>query len=202
MKEQSDEAAHKRSAEKRNVGYEKKQARATREKGLLIVNTGPGKGKTTAAFGMGLRAVAHGMKLGVVQFIKGAMDTGEREVFRRFDNVDFQSIGDGFTWKTQDRTRDVETAERAWAEAQRMIADPSYDMVILDELNVILKYGYVSLDEVLETLTQRREGLHVVVTGRNASDALIEAADLVSDIRPIKHPYKDQGIKAQAGIEF
>lgn len=197
-----DPDTHKRQAEKRNQGYEKKQARATQEKGLLIVNTGTGKGKSTAAFGMGLRAVGHGMKLGVVQFIKGAMETAEREVFRRFDNVDFKAIGGGFTWKTQDLEQDKATAEKAWAEAERMINDPGYDMVILDEINVILKYGYLDLQRVLTTLASRREMLHVVVTGRHAPPELIEMADLVSDIRPIKHPYKEQGVKAQQGVEF
>jgi len=202
MSDRADPQAHKRMAEKRNAGYQKKQSRATLEKGLLIVNTGAGKGKTTAAFGMGLRAVGHGMRLGVVQFIKGAMATAERDLFQGFDNVDFQSIGDGFTWKTQDRARDVATAQRAWGEARRMIEDPEFDMVILDELNVILKYEYLDLSEVLETIGRRREMLHVIVTGRHAPEALLEAADLVSEIRPIKHPYREQGVKAQRGIEF
>jgi cob(I)alamin adenosyltransferase len=142
------------------------------------------------------------MKLGVVQFIKGAMDTAEREIFKRFDNVDFRAMGDGFTWLTQDRERDVATAEKAWAEAERMLADPRYDMIILDELNIILKYGYLDLQRVLGALGNRREMLHVIVTGRHAPEALIEMADLVSDIRPIKHPYKEQGVKAQKGVEF
>ena len=202
MSDKTDPQAHKRMAEKRNAGYEKKQSRATLEKGLLIVNTGAGKGKTTAAFGMGLRAVGHGMKLGVVQFIKGAMATAERGLFQRFDNVEFQSIGDGFTWKTQDRERDVETARRAWGEARRMLEDPGFDMVILDELNVILKYQYLDLTEVLDVIGKRRDRLHVIVTGRHAPEALVEAADLVSEIRPIKHPYREQGVKAQRGIEF
>lgn len=193
---------YKRMVEKRKAGYDKKQAKATKEKGLLIVNTGTGKGKTTAAFGMGLRAVGHGMKLGVVQFIKGAMDTAERRLFQGFDNVEFHAIGDGFTWLTQDRQKDIETAERAWLEAERMINDPSFDMVILDELNVILKYEYVDPQRVLDLLRNKREMLHVIVTGRHASDSLIEMADLVSEIRPLKHPYREQGVKAQQGVEF
>lgn len=197
-----DAEKHKRMTEKRKAGYDKKQSNATKEKGLLIVNTGTGKGKSTAAFGMGLRAVGHGMKVGVVQFIKGAMDTAERSVFQRFDNVEFRAIGDGFTWLTQDRQKDVETAERAWSEAKRMIEDPTFDMVILDELNVILKYEYVDPKSVLEVLRNKREMLHIVITGRHASEALIEIADLVSDIRPVKHPYREQGVKAQAGVEF
>ena len=195
-------AQHTRMAEKRNQSYQKKKARATREKGLLIVNTGTGKGKSTAAFGMVLRAVGHGMKVGVVQFIKGAMSTAERDVLQTFEEVEFHSIGDGFTWLTQDRERDVATAERAWAEATRMLAEPSYDMVVLDELNVILKYRYLDPDAVLRALRARREMLHVIVTGRHAGEALIEAADLVSEIRPVKHPYREQGVKAQKGIEF
>lgn len=198
----SESPKHQIMAEKRKTGHEKKKARATKEKGLLIVYTGTGKGKTTAAFGMGLRAVGHGMKLGVVQFIKGAMETAERKVFQGFDNVDFQAIGDGFTWNTQDRQKDVATAEKAWNEALRMIDDPDYSMVILDELNVILKYGYLDLGKVLHALTNRREMLHIIVTGRNAPPELIETADLVSDIRPLKHPFKEQGIKAQKGIEY
>lgn len=197
-----DPSKHKNMAEKRKTGYDKKQAKATIEKGLLIVNTGTGKGKSTAAFGMGLRTVAHGKKLGVVQFIKGAMHTGERDLFRQFPNVDFQTIGDGFTWNTQDRSQDIATAARAWEEAKRMIADDSYHMVILDELCVILKYGYLDAEEVIPVLASRPEMMHIVVTGRHAPEALIEAADLVSDIRPIKHPFKDQGVKAQAGVEF
>jgi len=196
------DAAHQRMAEKRNAGYEKKQAKATLEKGLLIVVTGTGKGKTTSALGMGLRAVGHGMKLGVVQFIKGAKETAERRLFENFPNVDWFTIGDGFTWITQDRARDVATAQKAWAQAAQLIGDTGYDMVILDELNTILKYEYLELDTVLATLRARHPMQHVIVTGRHAPEALIEAADLVSEIRPLKHPYKDQGVKAQRGIEF
>lgn len=196
------DAAHKKMAGKRNAGYEKKQAQATLEKGLLVVITGTGKGKTTSALGMGLRAVGHGMKLGVVQFIKGAKETAERGVFERFPDVDWFTIGDGFTWITQDRARDVATAQKAWQQAARLIGDTGYDMVILDELNTILKYEYLDLDAVLETLRARHPMQHVIVTGRHAPDALIEAADLVSDIRPLKHPYREQGVKAQRGIEF
>ncbi|MGF1615303.1 MAG: cob(I)yrinic acid a,c-diamide adenosyltransferase [Gammaproteobacteria bacterium] len=197
-----DRTAYLRRAEKRRAGYDKKQACATQEKGLLIVNTGTGKGKTTAAFGMVLRALGHGMKVGILQFIKGARPSAEREVLARFAGVDFKTMGDGFTWITQDRDQDVATAWKAWAEAKRMIADPSYAMVILDEFNVILRYQYLPLEEVLDTLCSRRPMLHVVVTGRHAPAKLIAAADLVSEIRPIKHPYREQGVKAQPGIEF
>ncbi len=136
-------------AEKRKIGYEKKQAQATREKGLLIVITGTGKGKTTSALGMGLRAVGHGMKLGIVQFIKGAKETAERRTLERFDRVDWFTIGDGFTWLTQDYEQDMATAQKAWRQAARLIADPSYDMVILDELNTVLKCEYLALEDVL-----------------------------------------------------
>lgn len=193
---------HKRMAEKRNAGYEKKQAQATNEKGLLVVITGTGKGKTTSALGMGLRAVGHGMRLGVVQFIKGAKETAERQLFAQYPNVEWFTMGDGFTWITQDRERDIASAQEAWAQAARLIGDAGCDMVILDELNTVLKYGYLELDQVLDTVGQRHAMQHVIITGRHAPDALIEAADLVSDIRPLKHPYKEQGIKAQRGIEF
>lgn len=191
-----------RQTARRKAGYERKQARASREMGLLMVFTGPGKGKTTAAFGMALRAIGHGMRVGVVQFIKGGQDSAERAALSRFENVDFQIIGDGFTWLTQNRQQDMATAERAWAEADRMIGDPRYDLVILDELNIVLNYGYLDLARVLATFSNRRPELHIAVTGRNAPAALVELADLVSDIRAVKHPYREQGVKAQRGIEF
>ena len=197
-----DQPDHTRRTARRKAGYECKQARATREKGLLMVFTGPGKGKTTAAFGMALRAVGHGMRLGVVQFIKADQDSAEKLVLSRFENVDFQTIGDGFTWLTQNRERDMATAERAWAEAERMIRDSRYDLIILDEFNLVLSYGYLELARVLATFSNRRPELHVAVTGRNAPAALVELADLVSEIRAVKHPYREQGVKAQKGIEF
>ncbi len=193
---------HKIKAQKRNAGYEKKQAKATTEKGLLIINTGAGKGKTTAAFGMVLRAVGHGMNVGVVQFIKGAMETAERTVLSKFDNVEFHAIGEGFTWKTQNREKDIATAEEAWQVAAGLIDNPDIDMVVLDELNVVLKYDYLDINKVLEKIQNRRPMQHIIVTGRQAKEELIEAADLVSEIKPIKHPYKDQRIIAQKGIEF
>lgn len=193
---------HKIKAQKRNAGYEKKQAKATNEKGLFIINTGAGKGKTTAAFGMVLRAVGHGMNVGVVQFIKGAMETAERTVLSQFDNVEFHAIGEGFTWKTQNREKDIATAEEAWQVAVGLIDNPDIDMVVLDELNVVLKYDYLDINKVLEKIQNRRPMQHIIVTGRQAKEELIEAADLVSEIKPIKHPYKDQRIIAQKGIEF
>ena len=193
---------HARLTARRKAGYERKQAHAIVEKGLLIVYTGPGKGKTTAAFGMALRAIGHGMTVGIVQFIKGRQDSAERAALRHFENVDFQVIGDGFTWLTQDRERDIATAERAWAEAERMIQEARYELVILDELNPVLHYGYLDAERVLAILSRRRPELHIVVTGRNAPSALIEQADLVSNIHSVKHPYREQGVKAQRGIEF
>ena len=193
---------HARLTARRKAGYERKQARASHEKGLLMVFTGPGKGKTTAAFGMALRAVGHGMRVGVVQFIKSGQDSAERAVLSRFENVDFQVIGDGFTWLTQNREQDRATAERAWTEAERMIGDPRYELVILDELNIVLNYGYLDLARVLAVFDARRPELHIAVTGRNAPAELVDLADLVSEIRAIKHPYREQGVKAQRGIEF
>lgn len=197
-----DPEKHKRVAERRNEGYQKKQAKATKEKGLIIVNTGSGKGKTTAAMGMGIRTLGHGKRLAVVQFIKGAMDTAERQFFLNQPLCDFISIGDGFTWLTQNRQQDVLTAEKAWQQAKEMITNPDYHMVILDELNIVLKYEYLQATKVIDTLLQRPPMQHVVITGRYAPDSLIEIADLVSDIRPIKHPYKEQGVKAQLGVEY
>ncbi|MFZ1831014.1 MAG: cob(I)yrinic acid a,c-diamide adenosyltransferase [Candidatus Competibacteraceae bacterium] len=198
----ADPADHARLTARRQAGYDRKQARATGEKGLLIVYTGPGKGKTTAALGMALRAIGHGMTVGIVQFIKGGQDSAERAALSQFARVDFQTLGEGFTWQTQDRERDIAAAERGWAEAERMIGDPGYDLVILDELNLVLKYGYLDMARVLAAFGARRPALHVVVTGRNAPEALVELADLVSEIRAIKHPYREQGVKAQRGIEF
>ena len=198
----TDPESHKRMTQRHKEGFEKKKAAAQKEKGLLIVYTGTGKGKSTAAFGMGMRILGHQMKLGVVQFIKGALHSAEREVLGSHPHCDFQVVGAGYTWDTQDRDADTKTAVKGWDEAVRMINDPSYDMVILDELNIVLKYQYLDLTDVLEVFSKRREMLHIVVTGRHAPDSLIEQADLVSEIRPVKHPYREQGIKAQKGVEF
>jgi cob(I)alamin adenosyltransferase len=176
--------------------------RKTGAKGLMIVYTGAGKGKSTAAFGMAIRCVGHGMKVGIVQFIKGAWDTAERRILEGFgDQVTFRAMGEGFTWETQDRTRDVEAAARAWELAATMLADPAYAMVILDEANVALRYDYLSAESVLAAIAARPEGQHVVLTGRNALPAIIEAADLVTEMTMVKHPFRD-GIKAQKGVEF
>ncbi len=177
-------------------------ATKTIEKGLIIVHTGKGKGKSTAAMGLAMRAIGHGMKVGIVQFVKGVWETGERDVLDKFpDLVTIKAMGEGFTWETQDRTRDIEAAETAWATAKEMIADENYKMVILDELNIVLRYDYIPLDDVIETLKAKRPDLHVVVTGRNAKEDLIEIADLVTEMTMVKHPFRD-GVKAQAGIEF
>ncbi len=196
------EEKHQKMTEKRKAGHEKKKSKATKEKGLVVINTGTGKGKTSAAFGMLVRAIGHQKNCAVVQFIKGAMDSAERDVLSQFDNVEWHTIGDGFTWNTQDRQKDMDTAQRAWSEAERIILDPAYDYVVLDELNVVLKYDYIALEPVLEALRNRGEMKHVIITGRHAPKELVELADLVSEIRPTKHPFKEQGIKAQAGIEF
>ncbi len=171
-------------------------------KGLLIVHSGPGKGKTSAAMGLVLRALGYGWRVGIVQFIKGAWETGERRALGRFDDlVSWHTMGEGFTWETQDRGRDVAAAERAWAKACELIDDASIRLVVLDELNIALRYEYLPLDAVVSRLAARRPDLHVVVTGRNAKPALIEAADLVTDMTLVKHHFA-AGVKAQQGIEF
>lgn len=198
----TDDTRHNARMKRKQVIQNAKVATKTDEKGLLIVHTGAGKGKSTAAFGMVARAMGHGMKVGVVQFVKGAMTTGEKVVFDAFpDLVEFKPMGEGFTWDTQDRARDVEVTRIAWNEVRRMIQDPSYAMVVADELNIVLRYNYLPLDEVLDILASRPPMKHVVVTGRNAPVALIEAADLVTEMTAVKHPFR-AGVKAQAGIEF
>lgn len=202
MAERTDEQ-HSAKMKKKQAAHEKIMASKTQEKGLLIVHTGKGKGKTTAALGMVVRMIGHGKKVGIVQFVKGAMTTGEKAVFDAFpDNVELKPMGEGFTWDTQDRARDIALAREAWEEVKRMIADPSYDMVLADELNIVLRYDYLPLSEVLEAVTARAPMKHVVITGRNAKGELIEAADLVTEMTLIKHPFRDQGVKAQLGIEF
>ena len=193
---------HAEKMRRKQAAHEKVMASKTREKGLLIVHTGKGKGKTTAALGMVVRAIGHGMKVGVIQFVKGAMSTGEKAVFDAFpEQVEFKPMGEGFTWDTQDRARDIATARAAWDEVKRMIADPAYSMVLADELNVVLRYDYLPLEEVLDVLVAKPEDKHVIVTGRNAHERLIEAADLVTEMAQVKHPFRS-GVKAQPGIEF
>ena len=187
---------------KRKAARDKMLATKTIEKGLLIVHTGKGKGKSTAAMGLAIRAIGNGMKVGIVQFVKGVWETGERGVLDKFpDLVSIKAMGDGFTWETQDRERDIKAAETAWAASKEMIASGDYKMVILDELNIVLRYDYIPLDDVIETLKSKPKDLHVVITGRNAKDDLIEVADLVTEMTLIKHPFRG-GVKAQVGIEF
>jgi cob(I)alamin adenosyltransferase len=193
---------HKAKMANRKAAQDAEVAAKTIEKGLLIVHTGKGKGKSTAAFGLLLRALGRGFRVGVVQFGKGAWDTGERIAMDRFgDQVVWYALGEGFTWETQDRARDVAAAKRAWEKAEELMADPTIRLLILDELNISLRYDHLDLAKVLASLTARRGDLHVVVTGRNAKPELIEAADLVTEMSPVKHHFA-AGVKAQEGIEF
>jgi cob(I)alamin adenosyltransferase len=193
---------HRAKMAKRKAVQDAEVAGKTVEKGLLIVHTGPGKGKSTAAFGLALRMLGRGHRVGVIQFIKGAWHTGERDAFAAFgDRVAWHTMGEGFTWETQDLARDVAAAERAWNKAMELMNDPSFALVILDELNIALRYDYLNLEAVLAALADRRAGLHVVITGRNAKPALIEAADLVTEMTLVKHHFA-AGVKAQAGVEF
>ena len=193
---------HRTKMAKRKEVQDKEVAGKTVEKGLLIVHTGTGKGKSTAAFGLALRMLGRDRRIGVVQFIKGAWHTAERDALAKFgDQVSWHTMGEGFTWETQDRARDIAAAERAWGKAQELMSDPSFSLIILDELNIALRYDYLALDRVLEALKARRSDLHVVVTGRNAKPELIAAADLVTEMTPVKHHFA-AGVKAQEGIEF
>jgi len=202
MSEAERDAYHAEKMRKKKEARTRMLATKTEERGLLIVHTGKGKGKSTAAFGMVFRALGHGFRVGVVQFVKGAWGTGERDVLDKFpEQVTIRAMGEGFTWDTQDRQRDIAAAKAAWEMAKELIADPSYKMVLLDELNIVLRYDYLPLDEVLEVLGNKPRDLHVIVTGRNAKDELIEIADLVTEMTEIKHPFRS-GVKAQAGVEF
>jgi cob(I)alamin adenosyltransferase len=193
---------HAEKAAKRKAARDRMLATKTEERGLIILHTGTGKGKSTAAFGLVLRCLGHGMRVGIVQFVKGAWSTGERTVLARFpDLVTMRAMGEGFTWETQDRARDIAAARAAWALAKAMIADPGYRLVLLDELNIVLRYDYLPVEEVVTALKSKPRDLHVVVTGRNAKPELIEIADLVTEMRLVKHPFR-AGVKAQAGIEF
>jgi cob(I)alamin adenosyltransferase len=193
---------HRAKMAKRKAVQDAEVAGKTVEKGLLIVHTGTGKGKSTAAFGLALRMLGRGHRIGVVQFIKGAWHSAERDALAAFgDQVCWHTMGEGFTWETQDLKRDIAAAERAWAKALELMADPRFGLVILDELNIALRYEYLDLHAVVAALRQRRPGLHVVVTGRNAKPELTEAADLVTEMTLVKHHFA-AGVKAQAGIEF
>ncbi len=178
-------------------------AKASQEKGLIIVNTGNGKGKTTAALGMVMRSLGHGFKVAIVQFIKGAWEPAEKAVLSQWeDQLDFLAMGEGFTWETQDRERDILKAQEAWEKAVSFINNSKYQLVLLDEVNVALKLGYLEAETVVKTLKEKPESTHVILTGRGAPKELIEVADLVTEMKLIKHPFKEQGIKAQPGIEF
>lgn len=197
-----DAERHKSKMAKRKALQDAEVASKTVEKGVLLVHTGTGKGKSTAAFGLVLRALGHGWKVGVVQFIKGAWHTGERTALERFgDQVSWHTMGEGFTWETQDKARDIAAAERAFDKVKELMADPAIRLLILDELNIALRYDYLPLADVLETLRNRRTDLHIVVTGRNAKPELIELADGVTEMGATKHHFA-AGIKAQQGIEF
>jgi len=202
MSEEELNARHAEKMRRKKAARDKIVATKTVEKGLLIVHTGKGKGKSTAAFGLVFRALGNDMKVGIVQFVKGKWETGERRALEKFeDQVTMASMGEGFTWETQDRARDIAAARTAWEKAKAMIADGEHDLVLLDELNIVLRYDYLPLEEVLEVLAARPQMKHVVVTGRNARDELVEAADLVTDMTQVKHPFRS-GVKAQRGIEF
>jgi cob(I)alamin adenosyltransferase len=193
---------HRAKMAKRKAVQDAEVAEKKIEKGLLIVHTGAGKGKSTAAFGLALRVLGRGKRIGVVQFIKGAWHSAERDALARFgDQVSWHTMGEGFTWETQDLKRDIAAAERAWAKATELMADPTFSLLILDELNIALRYDYLDLSAVVAALSGRRSDLHVVVTGRNAKPELIAAADLVTEMTLVKHHFA-AGVKAQAGIEF
>ena len=196
------EDRHRERMQRKKVLVDSKIARATIERGVLVVNTGNGKGKSSSGFGMLARSLGHGFRCGVVQFIKGSFSTGEEAFFRLFpDECDYHVMGEGFTWETQDKARDIAAAQAAWDVAKRMLSDPAYDFVLLDELNIALAHRYVDLADVLAATSARPPEQHVVITGRGAPDALIEAADTVTEMRVVKHAFQ-AGIKAQKGIEL
>lgn len=201
----TEEEANKRHAEKmlkKKQARDKMLAKKTIEKGLFIIHTGKGKGKTTAAMGLAMRAIGNDMKIAIVQFVKGVWDTGERKILEKFPELcTMKAMGEGFTWDTQDRMRDIAAAEKAWLYAKEIMQNPDIKMVILDELNIVLRYDYLDINDIIYTIMQRRPDLHIVITGRNAKDELIEIADLVTEMTQIRHPFRD-GVKAQIGIEF
>ena len=202
MTEEELDARHTDKMKKKKAARDKIIATKTIEKGLVMVHTGKGKGKSTAAFGVVFRAIGNDMRVGIVQFVKGKWGTGERKVLEAFpDQVEITAMGDGFTWETQDRQRDITAAREAWEKAKSMIMDEKLDLVLCDELNIVLRYDYLPIEEVVEFLGQKPEMKHVIITGRNAKDELIEAADLVTEMEMIKHPFRS-GVKAQVGIEF
>ncbi|UBF28472.1 cob(I)yrinic acid a,c-diamide adenosyltransferase [Kovacikia minuta CCNUW1] len=197
------EARHRQKMQRRKEVQEQRLAEMTPEKGLIIVHTGNGKGKTTAALGMVLRSLGHGYRVAIVQFIKGAWEPAEKKVFSLWqDQLEFHAMGEGFTWETQDKERDTQKAQEAWKKALMFIGDPTFKLVLLDEVNIALKLGYLSIEQVLLGLDQKPADSHVILTGRGAPQPLIDRADLVTEMTLVKHPFKTQGVKAQAGIEF
>ena len=202
MTEQDKNKRHETRMAKKKEIIDEKIKKANKEQGVIVITTGNGKGKSSSGFGMVARALGHGMKVGIVQFIKGAMSTGEESFFRRFpDEVEYHVMGDGFTWNTQDREQDVKTATLAWEKAKHMLNDDSYDLILLDELNIVLKYQYLPIEDVIKDLQSRPEMQHVVITGRAAKDELIEIADTVTEMKDVKHAFRS-GIKAQKGVEL
>lgn len=196
-------AAHKQKMERRKAVQEQRLAERTLEKGLIIVHTGNGKGKTTAALGMVIRSLGHGYKVAIIQFIKGAWEPAEKAILNQWSGqLQFYAMGEGFTWETQDRQRDKERAEQAWTTAMQFIRDPDYKLVLLDEVNIALKLDYLDVNQVIAGLEEKPADCHVILTGRGAPPALIEKADLVTEMKLIKHPFTEQGVKAQPGIEF
>lgn len=195
-------ARHRARMERKKALIDNKIEQAQRTAGVIVVNTGNGKGKSSSGFGMVMRAMGHGMKVGVVQFIKGAMSTGEEQFLRRFpDEVSFHAMGEGYTWDTQDRARDIEKAQAAWEQGKIFLNDPAIGLVLFDELNIALKYHYLDVQQVIDDLLSRPEMQHVVITGRGAPSELIEIADTVTEMQVVKHAFKD-GIVAQAGVEW
>ncbi len=202
MSEEELNARHAEKMKKKKAARDKIIATKTVEKGLTMVHTGKGKGKSTAAFGMVFRALGNGMRVGVVQFVKGKWGTGERVILEKLgDQVEMATMGEGFTWETQDRARDIEAANQAWEKAKAMIMDEKLDMVLCDELNIVLRYDYLDVNDIIETLKAKPEMKHVIITGRNAKEELIEFADLVTEMEMVKHPFRS-GVKAQVGVEY
>lgn len=194
---------YQQKMQKRKEIQEKRLAEASGHKGLIVVKTGNGKGKTTSALGIVLRSLGHGYRVAIVQFIKGAWEPAEKAVLGQWSHqLDFHAMGEGFTWETQDKERDTQKAQEAWLKGLEYIRNPEYKLVLLDEINVALKLGYLSIENVLAGLAEKPNDSHVILTGRGAPQELIDRADLVTEMKLIKHPFKEQGIKAQAGIEF
>lgn len=194
---------YKQKMQRRKEVQDQRLAEKRSEKGLIVVNTGNGKGKTTAALGMVMRSLGHGYRVAIVQFIKGAWEPAEKAVLEKWeDQLEFQAMGEGFTWETQDKARDTEKAIAAWEKSLEYIKNPDYRLVLLDEINIALKLGYLQVEDVVAGLKQKPENSHVILTGRGALPEIIEQADLVTEMKLIKHPFKEQNIKAQAGIEF